>query len=396
MRRNGHQHRLRHRFRRRSRAARAEADGLTATCRVDRRTKNLIPRLERGDIAVVDHADIDRVAADALVAAGVVAVVNARLTMTGAYPALGGLTLTHAQVPVVDAIGDEAFSALRDGEVLTVAGGAVYRSDVLVAQGERRDTAEFEQTLERAREAVRGELGEFARNTLEYLSTEPELLTDNLVAPPLRVEMAHRHVLVVVRGLDYREDLAALRRSGYVSDLKPVLIGVDGGADALLDADLVPDLILGDFDSVSPAALRCGAQLLVHAYRDGEAPGAARLDELGLDYDVVRAAGTSEDVALRLAFEQDCLQIVEVGSHTSMVDFFDKGRRGMASTFLTRMRVASVLVDAKGVSRLYRTRIRKLDLVLLFGSVLVAATIMVAVTAPARLLIRTLWINVGW
>ncbi|WP_419915308.1 putative cytokinetic ring protein SteA [Candidatus Poriferisodalis sp.] len=368
---------------------------IAGRCRVDRRTKNLLRRLERGEIAVIHHADLDRVAADGLLAAGAIAVINAEPTMTGRYPALGGLTLAQARVPVLDDIGEGVFASLRDGEELAISGDEVLRGDQVIGTGYRRDAEHFERVLESARVAVRSELGSFARNTLEYLEREPQVLTDELEIPPLRHQLRRRHVLVVVRGIDYREDLAALRRSGYMSDMRPVIIGVDGGADALLEAGLVPHIIIGDFDSVSPRALTCGAQLIVHAYPEGGAPGAVRLDDAGLSYDVIAAPGTSEDLALRLAFEQRAEQIVEVGSHTSMVDFFDKGRSGMASTFLTRMQVSPALVDAKGVSRLYRTQVRKRDMAMLIVSALVTIGVIAAVTEPGRLLLRTLWINMG-
>ncbi len=379
-------------LRRRRRNGQAE---VAARCRVDRRTKNLIGRLDRGEIAVVHHSDLDRVAADGLIAAGAAAVINAVPTMSGRYPALGGLTLAQADMLVLDDIGDASFDMLRDGDEIAISGDEVHRNGEFLATGYRRDAQYFEQVLEAARVAVRSELGSFARNTLEYLATEPLILTEELDIPPLRHELRRRHVLVVVRGIDYREDLAALRRSGYMSDMRPIRIGVDGGADALLEAGMAPHIIIGDFDSVSPRALGCGAQLIVHAYADGDAPGAKRLSDAGVEYDVISAPGTSEDLALRLAFEQRAEQIVEVGSHTSMVDFFDKGRRGMASTFLTRMQVSSVLVDAKGVSRLYRTQIRKRDMAMLIVSALVTIGVIAAVTEPGRLLLRTLWINMG-
>lgn len=369
---------------------------MAGQCRVDRRTKNLLRRLERGEIAVIHHLDLDRVAADGLLAAGVVAVVNAVPTMSGRYPALGGLTLAQAGVPVLDDVGLDAFEALRDGDEIAVAHNEVLRDGELIGTGYLRDPEYFERVLESARVAVRSELGSFARNTLEYLDQEPQILTDELEVPPLRHHLRRRHVLVVVRGIDYREDLAALRRSGYMADMRPVIIGVDGGADALLEAGLTPQIIIGDFDSVSPRALNCGAQLIVHGYPSGGAPGARRLEEAGLVYDVIAAPGTSEDLALRLAFEQRAEQIVEVGSHTSMVDFFDKGRSGMASTFLTRMQVSSALVDAKGVSRLYRTQVRKRDMAMLIVSALITIGVIAAVTEPGRLLLRTLWINMGF
>jgi len=379
----------------RSRHHVADTSGLTAKARLDRRTKNLIPRLGPGEIAVIHHEDIDRVAAEGLVAAGAAAVVNAAPSMTGRYPALGALVLLQAEIPLIDNVGDAAFNRISDGDELSIVEQRLFVGGVAIGKGIRRKAEELEIKLEDARENVRGQLGEFATNTLEYLAREPELLTDDPAIPDLGVSMYQRHVLVVVRGLDYKEDLDALRRSGYMREMRPVIIGVDGGADALLDVGVTPDVILGDFDSVSRDALDCGATLLVHAYPEGEAPGSARLERLGYDYEVIEALGTSEDVAMQIAFEERSELIVMVGSHTSMADFFDKGRQGMASTFLTRMKVSSILVDAKGVSRLYRTQVRKRDLSLLILSALFTIVIIAVVTEPVRLLLRTLWINLG-
>ncbi|MCS5689661.1 MAG: putative cytokinetic ring protein SteA [Actinomycetota bacterium] len=368
---------------------------VAARARVDRRTKNLIPRLQPGEIAVINHRDLDRVAAEGLVAAKVSAVLNASQSMSGRYPALGALVLVQSGVPLIDGIGVGAFNRIQEGDKLSVIDDRVYMNDQAICRGSRPTVKDLEQRLELAREAVRGELGQFATNTLQYLATEPELITDDLVLPELSVELSQRQILVVVRGIDYREDLAALRRSGYMREMRPILVGVDGGADALLEVGVTPDLILGDFDSVSRDAITCGAQLLVHAYPGGLAPGAARLDRLGVGYSVVEGVGTSEDIAMRMAFEERAELIVLVGSHTSMADFFDKGRRGMASTFLTRMKVSAILVDAKGVSRLYRTQVRKGDLGLLILSALFTLTVIAAVTEPVRLLLRTLWLNLG-
>ena len=373
----------------------AEGKNVAASARVDRRTKNLIPRLQPGEIAVINHRDLDRVAAEGLVAAKVSAVLNASQSMSGRYPALGALVLVQSGVPLIDGIGVGAFNRIQEGDKLSVIDGRVYMNDQAICRGSRPTVKDLEQRLELAREAVRDELGQFATNTLQYLATEPELITDDLVLPELSVELSQRQILVVVRGIDYREDLAALRRSGYMREMRPILLGVDGGADALLEVGVTPDLILGDFDSVSRDAITCGAQLLVHAYPGGLAPGAARLDRLGVGYSVVEGVGTSEDIAMRMAFEERAELIVLVGSHTSMADFFDKGRRGMASTFLTRMKVSAILVDAKGVSRLYRTQVRKGDLGLLILSALFTLTVIAAVTEPVRLLLRTLWLNLG-
>ena len=365
---------------------------LGAYTRIDRRTKNLIPRLQPGDIAVINHEDLDRLAAEGLVAAKVSAVLNASQSMSGRYPALGALALLQAGVPLIDGIGVGVFNGIHEGDRLSIGDDRVYMNGEAICRGSRPTLADLERRLELAREAVRGELGQFAANTLQYLATEPELITEDLTLPELSVTLSQRQILIVVRGIDYREDLAALRRTGYMRDMQPVLIGVDGGADALLEVGLTPDLILGDFDSVSRDALKCGAQLLVHAYPGGLAPGATRLDRLGVEYSIVEGVGTSEDIAMRMAFEERAELIVLVGSHTSMADFFDKGRRGMASTFLTRMKVSAILVDAKGVNRLYRTQVRKRDLGLL---ILSALAVIAVVTEPVRLLLRTLWLNLG-
>jgi uncharacterized membrane-anchored protein len=366
-----------------------------ATARVDRRTKNLIPRLRSGDIAVIQHEDLDRVAAQGLVSARVSAVLNASQSLSGKYPAQGALVLLKSGIPLIDGIGVSAFNNIREGEAVTVVKDKVFFDDRQVGKGVRPTIVELERRLELAREAVRDQLGEFATNTLQYLADEPELITDDLDLPEISSSLVQRQVLVVVRGIDYREDLSTLKRSGYVSEMRPVLIGVDGGADALLEVGLTPDLILGDFDSVSREALDCGAQLLVHAYPGGVAPGATRLERLGFEYSVVEGVGTSEDIAMRIAFEESAELIVLVGSHTSMADFFDKGRRGMASTFLTRMKVSSILVDAKGVGRLYRTQVRKRDLALLVLSAIFTLAVIAVVTEPVRLLLRTLWLNLG-
>ena len=368
---------------------------LKAPARVDRRTKNLIPRLNEGDIAVIHHEDLDRVAAEGLVSARVGAVLNASQSLSGRYPAQGALLLLKSGVPLLDGIGVSAFNRIREGETLSIVSDKVFVDGQALCKGVRPTIDELERRLELAREAVRGQLGEFATNTLQYLADEPELITDDLDLPEIATSLTQRQVLVVVRGIDYREDLSTLKRSGYVSEMRPVLIGVDGGADALLEVGLTPDLIVGDFDSVSRDALDSGAQLLVHAYPGGEAPGATRLERLGFGYTVVEGLGTSEDIAMRIAFEESAELIVLVGSHTSMADFFDKGRRGMASTFLTRMKVSSILVDAKGVGRLYRTQVRKRDLALLVLSAIFTLAVIAVVTEPVRLLLRTLWLNLG-
>ncbi len=356
--------------------------GVVGTVRLDRRTKDLTKRLKPGDVAVIDHLDIDRVSADALVTCKVAAVVNAAPSTSGRYPNLGPEILLAAGVPLVDGVGNEVFGALREGERVRVHGGEVFVGDRKVASGARQTLSSVEEAMVRARAGLATQLEDFAANTMEYLLKERDLLLDGVGVPHVRTVFEGRHALIVVRGYDYKEDLAVLRP--YVREYRPLLIGVDGGADALVEAGYTPDMIVGDMDSVSDATLSSGAEVVVHAYADGRAPGLKRVQDLGVDAVVFPAAGTSEDVAMLLADEKGASLIVAVGTHATLVEFLDKGRAGMASTFLTRLRVGGKLIDAKGVSRLYRSRISTWSLLLLVLSTLVAVTAAVLVSSAGQ------------
>ena len=364
---------------------------VTGVARVDRRTKRLVKRLKPGDIAVINHEDLDRVAAETLVDAAPVAVVNAAASISGRYPNLGPLLLCQAGIPLVDGVGPEVMESIHEGAPITVAGDRVLVGTEVIATGVRQTTATVDAAIDGARANMGPELERFAENTVEYVRQEIELLSGTLDLPETRCTIAGRHVLIVVRGIDYKDDLSLLQQSGYLRGERPVLIGVDGGADALLEIGTVPDIIIGDFDSVSETALRCGAQLIVHGYTDGRAPGAKRLDELGLPYTVFSAPGTSEDIAMLLAYEEGAELMVAVGTHNSMVEFLDKGRAGMASTFLVRMKVGDALVDAKGVSRLYRSSVRTSDLVWMILAAVFTLAVALMLSEPVRLVLRAFW-----
>jgi uncharacterized membrane-anchored protein len=324
--------------------------------RLDRRTKDLVWRLTPSDIAIVDHADLDRVSAEGLVSTGVEVVVNAARSITGAYPNLGPLVLTRAGVTLIDAVGPEIFDRVRDGQTIEVDGGDVLLDGRLVASGTKMSVDTVERAMEDAKAGIGDALDAFARNTLDYLANEKALLTEGVGIPTVKTDLHDKHVMVVVRGYDCKADLDALRE--YVQEMRPVLIGVDGGADALLEAGFTPDIIIGDMDSASDAALRSGAELIVHAYADGRAPGMERLERLGLEGTSWALAATSEDLALLLAFESGADLIVAVGTHANLIEYLDKGRKGMASSFLVRLKVGPRLVDAKGVSKLLSGRRR--------------------------------------
>jgi uncharacterized membrane-anchored protein len=357
----------------------------TGTARLDRRTKHLVQRLNAGDIAIIDHRDLDRVSAEELVESGVRVVVNVAESQSGRFPNPGPLLLVRGGVKLVDAPGAALFEEVSDGDRLTIRGGSVFRNGTCLAAGRVLGTGDLDNALAEQKARVTEALEAFAENTMRYLREEGRLLSEGADFPPLKTRFRDRHALVVVRGPGMKRDLRMVRP--YVRDFKPVLIAVDGGADALLDEGLKPDVIVGDMDSVSDRALQSGAEILVHAYRDGGAPGSKRCEALGVDHQVVSISGISEDVALLLPYEKGAELIVAVGTHFTLAEFLERDRAGMSSTFVTRLKVGEILIDAKGVSRLFSRRVGIWPLVLLAAAGLTAIIVALLLSAPLRHLI---------
>jgi len=367
-------------------------EAIQGTVRLGRRTKDLVKRLRPGEVAVIDHVNIDRIAAEELIATRVRAVLNASPSSDGRYPNTGPLLLAHAGVRLIDIEAADPFALLEDGAQVTIAGGTVSAAGKELLRGRVLGVVELEQRLAEQRARVDRALAEFAENTVAHVREETDLLTGAIEFPHTRTSFRDRHALIVVRGEGHRSDLKALR--AYIRDVRPLVVAVDGGADGCLGAGLRPDVILGDMDSAGDAALRCGAELIVHAYPDGGAPGRERLLGMGLEHTLVPAAGTSEDVAMLMAYEKGASLIVSVGAHFNLIEFLDRNRGGMSSTFLTRLRIGEKLVDAKGVSRLYNppSTVAPLALFLVAFAVLLA---IVVLTSPAlNDLFELLWLKV--
>lgn len=350
--------------------------------KLDKRTKDLVKRLGPDDIAIIDHVDMDRVSAEALLGTGVEVVVNAAPSISGAYPNLGPLILTRYGITLIDAAGPEVFERIREGDIVQVEGDDILKDGEVVASGTRLSVKEVERRMEAAKAGLGEQLDRFARNTIEYLEKEKGILTDEMWVPSTKTTIEGRHVLVVVRGYDFKADLQTLRP--YISEMKPVLVGVDGGADAIVEAGFTPDIIVGDMDSVSDETLKSGAELIVHAYPDGRAPGMERIHALGLDGVAWPLAATSEDLALLLAWESGADLIVAVGTHANLVEYLDKGRQGMASTFLVRLKVGPKLVDAKGVNKLYRASVGPSYLLLIVVAALIVVSAVVLISPTTR------------
>jgi uncharacterized membrane-anchored protein len=335
-------------------------------------------------------------------------VLNSSPSSSGSYPNLGPQLLVEAGILLVDLPDDSLFDVLSDGDPVLVraapaipelasngatstSAGEVLRRGEVLARGDLLD-------LDRVRaetEARRSEVGEaierFAHNTIEHMREERELLAGRIELPRFATDFRDRSTLVVVRGVGHQRDLRALRP--FIRDMRPVIVAVDGGAEALLDEGLAPDMIVGDMDSAGEAALRCGAELVVHSYPDGRAPGRHRLEELGVKFKLVPAPGTSQDVALLIAAEKGARLIVAVGSQFNLVEFLDRNRKGMSSTFLTRLRIGEILVDAKGVSRLYQPRPGLTPLLVVIAAGLVAILAVVALTPALRDVVELLWLK---
>jgi len=376
--------------------------------RPGRRTKLLVRHLMRGDIALIDHLDIDRVSAEELISAGVLAVLNCSPSSGGSYPNLGPQLLVEAGIVLVDLQEDSLFDALSDGDPLVIrivpaladrpgaepAGAAraeVLRRDEVLARGEVLDLERVCAETELRRSEVGEALERFAHNTIDHMREERELLAGRIELPRFATDFRDRSTLVVVRGVGHQHDLRALRP--FIRDMRPVIVAVDGGADALLEEGMTPNMIVGDMDSASEQSLRCGAELVVHSYPDGRAPGRHRLEELGLLFKLVPAPGTSQDVAMLLAAEKGARLIVSVGSQFNLVEFLDRNRKGMSSTFLTRLRIGEILVDAKGVSRLYRPQPGLTPLLLVIAAGLIALIAVVWMSPALRDVAELLWLK---
>jgi uncharacterized membrane-anchored protein len=363
--------------------------------RSGRRTKLLVKHLARGDIALVDHLDIDRVSAEELIAAGAVAVINCSPSSSGSYPNLGPQLLVEAGVLLLDLPEDSLFRKLSEGEAIVVRGGEVLRNGETLARGQVLDLARVLADTEARRREIGEALERFAHNTIEHMREERELLAGRIDLPRFATDFRDRSTLVVVRGVDHQHDLRALRP--FIRDRRPVIVAVVGAAEALLEAGLTPNMIVGDMDSAGEAALltsyRGGAELVVHSYPDGHAPGRQRLEELGLQFKLVPAPGTSQDVALLIAAEKGARLIVSVGSQFNLVEFLDRNRKGMSSTFLTRLRIGEILVDAKGVSRLYQPRPGLTPLLVVIAAGLIAIVAVVWTTPVLRDVVDLLWLK---
>jgi uncharacterized membrane-anchored protein len=375
--------------------------GLSGIARVDRRTEALLRRLKAGDIAVLDQVDLDHATADALLTAGVSAVVNASPSISGRFPNLGPELLVTAGVPLIDDVGQEAMQAIKDGSRVRLHEGVIYAGEHRLADGAVQTTDSVADAMVEAKSGLAHQLEAFAANTIEFMRRERSMLLDGAGIPDVEVELAKRQVLVVAAGFDHAAELASLK--GYIREYRPVLVGVGAGADALLTAGYTPHLIVGDPADASTEALTCGADVVVPAFADGHAPGLHRVQDLGAGAVTFPSSANAEDLALLLVAHHGASLVVTVGLTASMAEFLDRGRSGSnASTFLTRLQLGGALVDARVIAALYRSRISVGAILLMIGAAVVAVVAALLVSDAGDALMAWLgqlsfveWIT-GW
>ncbi len=349
--------------------------GITGQARLDRRTRSIVTRIRPGDIAIIDHVDIDRAAAVTLVESGVAVVVNLAPSVSGRYPNLGPEVLLSAGIALVDNVDPEVFSSIADGDVVRVDGPDIYKGTDLVGSGTVQDADSIAASLEISKIAMASRLDAFSANAMEHLRRERGLLLDGQGVPDVRTSFEGRHVLIVRRAFEYQRELKSLKT--YIRENSPVLVGVDAGADALLAAGYRPDVVVTDLEEATDTALQCGAEVVVHAEADGRVRGMDRLERLTVNHTTFVTGGTSEDAAILLAHTHHARLIVLAGSHSTLLEFLDIGRSGMASSFLTRATAGASLVDARAVAQLYSNRVRGwlVLLLVLLAVALVAAAV---------------------
>jgi len=340
---------------------------------------------------LIDHKDIDELAGDLLVQKKVRAVININSSITGRYPNVGPKTLVESGIYLIDQVNEGIWEKIYDGDEIVISGNNIYKHKELAGTGEVLDLNIIKDKLSFSCKNLENELDRFVQNTLDYALKEKELITGKLKIPKINTEISGKHVLVVVRGQNYKEDLKTIL--SYIQEVKPVIIGVDGGADAVREFGLKPHIIIGDMDSVNDETLKTGAEIIVHAYPDGRAPGMERIEKLGLKAKVFSAPGTSEDIAMLLAYEKQTELIVAIGTHSNMIDFLEKGRKGMASTFLVRLKVGNKLVDAKGVNQLYQSKLNTSLVVGLFLAAFIPILVLILFSPRIQYIIHLFFLK---
>lgn len=343
--------------------------GVSGVARVDRNTQRLLRRIGPGEIAILDALDLDRVTAEALVRAEVAGVVNASPSISGRFPNLGPEILVGAGIPLIDGVGVELLRKVKDGSKVRLLDGVVYAGEKELGRGTAQTPDSVADQMIEAKAGMIAQLEAFSANTMEFLRAERTLILDGVGVPEVRVPIKGRHALVVAPGPGHAQDLKRL--SKYIAEHNPVLIGVDAGADTLRSQGFRPDIVVGDPNGIDAETLKRGREVVVPAQPDGHAPGVRRIQDLGIEAVTFPASGNTEDLALLLADTHGASLVVTVGFQATLTEFLDHGRAGSnPSTFITRLKLGSKIVDGRAVAELHRNRVSMGAILLLVGTAL--------------------------
>lgn len=320
-----------------------------------KQTKKLLQYLPKKSIVYLWHEDLDGVAVNGLIQAKVKAVINAKTSMSGKYAQRHVRTLLQAGIAVFDIISIFNRDSPYNGEQ-----AFIYQNGLFVEKdGETECVAEllsYDDHVIKRKESLAitnypNQFEDFVKNTLHYAGQECDWFKEKPVLPIPLNRLRGETVFIVARNTDYEKDIKALYHT--LKRKQSIVIAVDGAADGLMKYRICPDFIVGDMDSISEKTLNCGATLICHQHPNGRSPGKDRLMKMGIEAELIRFVGTSEDVALTAAFWSDARKLFLIGCRTGMTEFLEKGRAGMGATWLARMQAGDRITDLKGIHQLY-------------------------------------------
>lgn len=366
----------------RARTLDAAHDGITATARAERDSEKLSHKLKKGQIAVVDRTDLDRAFAESLIDRGVRAVVNASQSISGRYPTMGPQMLAQAGITIIDDVGHSIFSKFKSGDQFCLEGGNVLRAGVLIATGTELTDERIAALTNSAESRLSTRLESLSVNAAEHLRRERTMLLEGDGIPRLRTDLRNRPALVVSKTHDFAADLKALAH--YINDYNPVLIGAGAGADALMEAGRMPDVVVGELANISDRALKTCREVVITS-ASSKVTSVERLEKAGCDAVTFIGTGSDEDLALIVADANDASVIVLAGGHNDLIGFLDRGPTDMASTFLARLKIGNKLVDAKSVAEFYNHKISFWPIALLAIVGIVAVAVAIAATPVGEL-----------
>lgn len=356
-----------------------DGPGVTGPVR-HHRTLTELSGIRTGDIVIIDAKDLESEPAEALVERGVAAVINVSSTATGRFPNQGAHVLTAAGILLVDDVGEGIWNALRNGEVVRIEGGSIHREDDVVATGLVMTSERVQERHAEATSGFSNQLDAVVTNATDILRRDRAMLIEGERIPRLSNRVKSRPVIIVADG-DAEADLRTLRR--FIIDHDPVLVAAGGAADLILRLGYKVDVLIGDGDDMSPAAI-AKADEIVLVSASGRWDRPERFEKHGRQPVLFTANGAIADLALLMIDEHEPGVIVLAGHPRALNDLVEREPVAVAGTFVARLRAQSRIVDAEAVSYFNRQRVGFLAPLLLLICGLIALVVAIATTTVGR------------